>query len=223
MSNSASSSSPDTDWVLLAILLRPQGRKGELLADSFTDFPESLAGREGLFLAPPEFTGTEAAARAVSITDVWLPTGKNAGRVVVAIGAVNTITEAEALAGLELIVRAEHRQPLEEDATYISDIVGSTLFDRGSVIGAITDLQFPTTPDGRRRLEDAAPLLVVLSTPESGSDELLIPFVRDHIERVDAASHELHMRLPTGLVELQRKDSPTADADTSAPGPTDIS
>ena len=197
------STKEEPEWILLAALLRPQGRKGEILAESFTDFPESLAGRAGLYLAPPEFRGVESAARACTVTDVWMPKGKNEGRVVLGIGAVSSIDDAEALSGLELIVRAEGRQPLEDDSAYISDIVGSTLFDGGQVVGVVEDLQFPTTPDGRRRLSDAAPLLVV----SSGGDELLIPFVRDHIDRMDAATHELHMRLPAGLVELQRADS----------------
>lgn len=209
---------PANEWILLAELLRPQGRKGEILAESFTDFPESLAGRDGLFLAPSGFAGAESAARACSITDAWLPRGKNEGRVVLAIGAVTNIDQAEALSGLELIVRAEHRQALEADAAYISDIVGSTLFDRGNLVGQVRDLQFPTSPDGRRRLENAAPLLVVTS----GDDELLIPFVRDHIDRTDTAARELHMRLPAGLIEVQRADSlPSKKADGAADPPHD--
>lgn len=190
----------NSGWILLAVLLRPQGRKGEVLAECFTDFPETLAGRDGLYLAPPEFSGMASAAQACSITEVWLPKGKNEGRMVLAIGASTTIGDAEKLSGLELIVRSEDRQPLTDDASYISDIVGSTLLDHGAAVGVVQDLQFPTTPDGRRRLDDAAPLLVVTS----GDDELLIPFVREHIERIDVGKRELHMHLPVGLVDVQR-------------------
>ena len=38
------------DWVMLARVVRPQGRRGEVLADILTDFPESFAGRKRLFL-----------------------------------------------------------------------------------------------------------------------------------------------------------------------------
>ena len=200
MSPTEKAPSPDSsDWVLLAVLLRSQGRKGEILAESFTDFPESLTGREGLFI------GAESAARACSITDVWLPKGKNEGRIVIAIDAVTTIDAATALSGLELIVRAVDRQPLEDDATYISDLIGSTLYDQGAIVGVILDLRFPATADGRRRLEEAAPLLVVRSGQDD--DDLFIPFVRDHIDRMDLTARELHMHLPAGLVELQRADS----------------
>ena len=40
---------PET-WVLLAHIVRPQGRHGEVLADIFTDFPEHFAQRKRLFL-----------------------------------------------------------------------------------------------------------------------------------------------------------------------------
>ena len=187
-------------WVLLATLLRPQGRKGEILAECFTDFPETLASREGLFLAPSEFNGAELDARSVSVTSAWLPKGRNEGRVVLAIGAVISIDQAEALSGLQLITRTVFFNDMECYDIYIMDIVGSTLFDQGNAIGVVCDLHFPTTPDGRRHLEDAAPLLVV----GSGDEELLIPFVRDHIDRIDAAARQVHMHLPKGLIELQR-------------------
>ena len=37
-------------WVLLARVVRPQGRQGEVLADIFTDFPEHFTRRKRLFL-----------------------------------------------------------------------------------------------------------------------------------------------------------------------------
>ena len=42
-------------WVVLAHLLRPQGRKGEVLAELFTDFPERFEDQRRVFLAAPGF------------------------------------------------------------------------------------------------------------------------------------------------------------------------
>ncbi len=193
----------NSSWVLLATLLRPQGRKGEILAESFTDFPESLAGRAGLYLAPADFAEGEADANPCTVLTAWLPKGRNEGRVVLALGGVSSIDEAQALCGLELVVRAEHRQLLDDGAAYISDLVGSTVFDGDQPIGPVRDVQFPTTADGRRRLENVAPLLVVVS----GADELLVPFVREQVDRIDTAAKELHLRLPVGLLDLQRPGS----------------
>jgi len=48
-----------SSWIVLAHLIRPQGRKGELLAELLTDFPDRFVGREDLFLAPPGFGGPQ--------------------------------------------------------------------------------------------------------------------------------------------------------------------
>ena len=112
------------DWVTVAHLLRAQGRKGEMLAELLTDFPERLVGRPRLFLAAEGFTGTPEEARACQVTDCWLTKGRNEGRVVLALEGVGTIDAAEALAGFDVLVEPEHRLPLEDGAAYISDLVG---------------------------------------------------------------------------------------------------
>ena len=44
-----------SQWIVLARILRPQGRKGELLADLFTDFPARFGQHPRVWLAPPGF------------------------------------------------------------------------------------------------------------------------------------------------------------------------
>ena len=46
---------PTSQWIVLAQILRPQGRKGEVLADLFTDFPERFDEHPGVWLAPSGF------------------------------------------------------------------------------------------------------------------------------------------------------------------------
>src|ERR1035438_5220909 len=41
------------DWVWLARIRHPQGRKGEVFAELLTDFPEKFAERRRLWLLPP--------------------------------------------------------------------------------------------------------------------------------------------------------------------------
>ena len=67
------------DWIVLAHLLRPQGRKGEVLAELFTDFPERFEKQTRVFLAASGFAGTEAEARAAK-KGTWAATNviKNA-------------------------------------------------------------------------------------------------------------------------------------------------
>ena len=47
----------DSNWIVLAALLRPQGRKGELLAELHTDFPERFNEDTRVFLAKADFNG----------------------------------------------------------------------------------------------------------------------------------------------------------------------
>ncbi|RXH54920.1 ribosome maturation factor RimM [Granulicella sibirica] len=195
-----------SSWLLLAHILRPQGRKGEVLADLFTDFPERFDGEPRVFLAKPGFTGPASEARPATITSFFLPVGKNSGRIVLHLAGIDSITQAETLANLEVIVPHEERLEAEEDASYISDLLDCQVYDVPDspdqspvFIGTVDDVHLPTTPDGARRLEEAAPLLAVLSP---SGNEILIPFVKAYLLSIDADSKRILMRLPPGLLEV---------------------
>ena len=196
-----------TEWVLLARILRPQGRKGEVLADLFTDFPDRFASHPGVWLAPNGFAESESSA---SVTPVqsevkahWLPIGRNAGRIVLHLAGIESINDAERLSGQEIVVPLSERLPLESDAAYVSDLMGCTVYDGETALGAIEDVQFPTTSDGSR-LEDAAPLLVVVS---QDGGEVLIPFAKAFLVAIDTTSRSIRMSLPAGLVDLNARTS----------------
>jgi 16S rRNA processing protein RimM len=192
-----------TPWTVLAHLLRPQGRKGELLAELHTDFPESFTARN-VYLAPPHFTGLKEEARQVEINSFWLPTGRNHGRVVLQLAGIESISAAEQLAGLDVIVPENERLALDDESTYVSELVGSEVFDGATRLGTLTDVQFPATADGTRRVEEAVPLLTV--TGESG-DEILIPFAKVFLVTIDAEAKRIVMTLPEGLVEINRSST----------------
>lgn len=197
---------PNSKWMVVAHLLRPQGRKGELLADLLTDFPEQFDTNSRVFLAPENFAGSESDARTAEISDFWLPVGKNSGRIVLHFAGIDSINLAEALAGLDVIVPSSERPELEDDASYVSDLIGCTLFDHANsevtiALGVVTDVHFPTTPDGTRRLEEAAPLL---SVETSDGDEILIPFAKAFLIKVDTEALRIDMNLPIGLADVNR-------------------
>ncbi len=192
-------------WIALAHLLRPQGRKGEVLAELLTDFPEKLVGRSHLYLAREGFAGEPAAARACSISASWMPKGRNEGRIVLAIRGVETIEAAEAVSGYDLLVEAAHREALEEGAAYISDLIGCSVFDGDQLVGVVEDVEFPTSSDGRRRLEDASPLLVVTLAGDLG--EAMLPFIKGFLRTIDPVGKTIHMDLPPGLLDLSTATS----------------
>lgn len=190
-----------SSWIVLAQLLRPQGRKGELLAELFTDFPDRFENQRRVFLAAPGFCGSAEEARSAQVVDFWLPVGKNEGRIVLQFEGINSITDAETLAGQEVIVPQEERLSLDGESVYINELVGCTIDDRGTVVGVIEDVQFPSTPDGTRRLIDAAPLLAVRS---SEGDEVLIPFAKAFLVTIDTQNKRIEMALPEGLLDVNR-------------------
>jgi 16S rRNA processing protein RimM len=201
-----------SQWIVLAQILRPQGRKGEVLADLFTDFPERFDQHPRVWLAPPGFAdqapgdiaSAGASTQQAEVAAHWLPVGKNAGRVVLHFVGIDTIEKAEQLAGKEVIVPISERLPLDDGAAYVSDLVGLTVYDRGVALGVVESVQFPTSADGTRRLEEAAPLLAITS-PEG--DEILVPFVSAFLVELDLAARSIRMALPEGLTQINR---PTA-------------
>ena len=195
-------------WVVLAHLLRPQGRKGEVLAELFTDFPERFEDRRRVFLAAPGFDGEEADARSAEVVAFWLPVGKNEGRVVLQFAGIDTISDAESIAGQDVLVPREERLRLDDDSVYISEMIGCTVYDGSLPVGVVDDVQFAMTADGGRRLEDAAPLLAVRS-PEG--DEILIPFAKAFLVSVDTEAKRIAMTLPEGLIEVNRSGGGTGD------------
>ena len=192
--------SESSSWVVLARMLRPQGRKGELLAELLTDFPDRLVGRPGLLLIPRSTAGDASAARRAEIVSSWLPIGKNKGRVVLRFSGVDTISQAEEIAGFDLVVQNTDRIPLEDGSVYISDLIGCNLFDNAELVGQVTDVQFPSSVDGTR-IPDAAPLLAVRR--EDGS-ESLVPFVKAFVKNLDLPGRRLDMSLPAGLIDINR-------------------
>src|SRR6202789_1574756 len=169
-------------WIVLAHLLRPQGRKGEVLAELFTDFPEHFESRRRVFLAAPGFEGEEAEARSADVVAFWMPVGKNEGRIVLQFAGVDTISDAESIAGKDVLVPREERLPLDEESVYISELIGCTVYDGTVPVGIVEDVQFAMSADGGRRLDDAAPLLAVTSHE---GDEILIPFAKAFLVAVN--------------------------------------
>lgn len=192
-------------WILLARVLRPQGRKGEVLADLFTSNTAQFTESQRICLAPPGFIDSTPPVavepRPAEVRGFWLPVGRNAGRIVLQLDGIDNISAAEALAGCEMVIPASERPGLDGGTVYVADLVGTTVFDGERLIGTIDDVQFPASPDGSRLRDEAAALLVVVSPTE---EELLIPFVKEYIREMDLEQKRLQMKLPSGLIDINR-------------------
>lgn len=192
----------EASWVVLARIVRPQGRRGELLADILTDFPQSFAQRKRLYLRAlgPGIPNIAAAQRAIpekspeetnpveaTLEDYWL----HKGRVVLKFAGIDSISDAEKLRNCEVLVPLAERMPLTGDAVYISDLIGAHVIDGALDVGEIIDVQ----PEGA-----AAAMLVVRTQTK---DPALIPFVKAYLKRVDLTAKRVEMELPEGLLSIQ--------------------
>jgi 16S rRNA processing protein RimM len=176
-------SPPADEWVIVARIVRPQGRHGEALADMLTDFPERFAERRRLFLL-----GAKSAPRVIELEGHWL----HQGRVVFKFAGIDSINDAETLRGLEVAIPKAERAPLEEGAIYIADLIGCALIDSRTAasVGEIVDVDREST---------TTPLLVIQTVAK---EEALVPFARAFNPTFDAATKRLTMELPEGLLEL---------------------
>jgi 16S rRNA processing protein RimM len=184
-------------WVWLARIRRTQGRKGEVFADILTDFPEKFVERRRLWLVPENASArVKHDPREVELVNHWL----HKGGVVLHFAGVDSISEAEELAGMVVAIPQAERAALEEDDVYIGDLIGCTLVDVAGdssseprVIGDIEDVDRTAGP---------VALLVVRAV----RGEILIPFAKGYLRRVDVASKRVEMALPEGLLELNQPD-----------------
>jgi 16S rRNA processing protein RimM len=184
------------EWAWLARIRRPQGRKGEVFADILTDFPERFSDRRNLWLiADPESPRTKAnpAPVAAELANHW----PHKGGIVLHFAGVDSISAAELLAGRIVAIPLAERAPLADDEVYIADLVGCALVDVAGtdpvVVGQIESVDRTAGP-------------VALLVVEGASGEVLVPFAKSYLRKLDLAGKRVEMALPEGLTDLNTKE-----------------
>ena len=167
-------------------MLGPQGRRGEVLAKLHTDFPERFEERRQL-----SGLAANGDRRELQVEEHWF----HKGGVVLKFAGVETISDAEQLAGLELQVPLEQRAELEEGAAYVSDVVGCEVWIRNAqqLLGTVSEVQFGA---------GEAPLLVVRAKI-GAEQEILVPYAEEFLKSADFRQRRIEMELPEGLLALE--------------------
>ncbi len=161
-------------------MLGPQGRRGEVAAELHSSIPGRLHPPMRLLAL-----AANGSRRELQVEDVW----PHKGLVVLKFAGVDSISDAELLAGCELQVPLAERAQLPPGTTYVSDLVGCMVFDGGREVGPVADVTFGA---------GEAPLLVV----RRGKEEHLLPLAEAFLEALDVAQKQIHMRLPEGMLEV---------------------
>jgi len=190
---------PSQAWAWLALIRRPQGRKGEVFADILTDFPEKFTQRRHLWLVSAD---SGADTRGHSAPRIALPAAvelvahwPHKDGMVLHFAGVDSISAAEALTGLAVAIPSAERAPLGEGEAYIGDLIGCALIDvagpEPAVVGRIEDVDSTAGP---------VDLLIV----RGAHHEVLIPFAKTYLRKIDLDARRVEMALPEGLVDLNR-------------------
>ena len=165
-------------------MVKTQGRRGEVLVELHTDIPDRF--REGLRLWALLKNSSANDRREVQVEDLW----PHKGLLVLKFAGVESISDAELFLGAELQLPSRERAELEPGWTYLSDLIGCTVFDGERAIGPIEDVSFGA---------GEAPLLVVKSGAKFPYE---IPFADAFLVKVDLDRKQIRMRLPEGLLEV---------------------
>ena len=159
---------------------KTQGRHGEVAVELHSDVPDRFS--VGLKLSA---LAEDDSRRELQIEEFW----PHKGHLVLKFAGVDSISEAEPLIGCELQVPRSERAQLDPGWNYVSDLIGSVVFDSGREIGKIEDVQFGT---------GEAPLLIV----GAGSKRYEIPYAEAYLKSVDLEHKQIQMQLPEGMLEL---------------------
>ena len=174
----------DAEWVLLARLVRPQGRQAKCWRISLPTSRNTSPNASGCFFVSE--TSHIACAEA-KVEHHWL----HKGRVVLKFSRVDSIADAENLRGFIVAIPAANgAHPADGDAVYVSDLIGCEVIDvsRGAdSVGEITDVDPESAAAG--------------GSPPHG-EEVLIPFAKAYLGEMDLEGKRMEMDLPEGLLDI---------------------
>jgi 16S rRNA processing protein RimM len=170
------------DAILIGVVARTHGNRGEVVVNPETDFPEDRF-HEGAQLLARGKDGVDTTLEVVTMR-------MHQGRPVILFKGIASMNDAELLAGTELRIAEDDldEQELEEGEYYHRDLIGcEVVTESGESIGQVASVD-----DGHGQAR-----LVV----RSRRNEVLIPLA-DAICTVDIAAKRITVRPPEGLLEV---------------------
>ncbi len=173
-------------FLAIARIVTTQGRRGEVLAEILTDFPDRFRELRQVFLEKPG-----APPAPVAVEKTW----PHRGRIVLKLAATDSIAEAQQLIGRHLFIRAEERMPLESNQYYLWELTGCQVVaereKRRSRIGTVTRVEFT----------GGVPLLRVSRAGRNG-EEVLIPLAQAICTEIDIKTKTIVVDSPEDLLGL---------------------
>jgi 16S rRNA processing protein RimM len=170
----------EDDLVSVARIARPQGHRGEVIADLLTDFPERFARLDRVYVKR-----ADGRFLLLNLENSRL----HKSRVALKFAGCDSVSAAEELRGARVMVPHDQLVELPEDTYYDFDLIGcEALSVEGQYLGRVEEV----------RNYGAAPLLVV----RDGSRELLIPLVLSICVEISTERKRIVVDPPEGLLDL---------------------
>lgn len=168
-------------FVLLGIVIRPHGIRGELKVRPYTETPENLCRYRQLYLS------ADHGKTRVSYTNIQ--TRANGKTIILRLEECVTRDHAEQFSGMEIWVASSDLPPAGKDEFYLYTLEGKQAqTQEGRILGTITAILGAGGQD----------ILVIRDAQE----EYLVPVVRDFFVAID--EEKVVLTLPPGLLEINK-------------------
>lgn len=167
------------ELLLVGRVARPHGIGGQVIVNPETDFPEDRFRIGQVLLVGPADRPVERAINEVRF---------HQGRPILALAGVQTMDDAEVLAGADLWVPQAALDPLPEGTYYRHDLIGCEVRDTlDRTIGRVTAVEGTL---------DRSYLVI--------DGDVMLPLVDGICLQVDMAARRIVVDPPEGLIELYR-------------------
>jgi 16S rRNA processing protein RimM len=170
-------------FLAVARVVRPQGRRGEVLAEPLTDSSLRFQGLRQVFMENPG-----EAPHAITVENVW----PHKGRVVIKFLGVDSIDSASRLKGRHVLILREERTPLPPYRYYLWELQGCRVVTerRGKrvEVGTVTDIE----PTGGVDILHVA----------TSRGEVLIPLAQAICTQIDTEARTILIDPPEDLLDL---------------------
>ncbi|NLY21561.1 MAG: 16S rRNA processing protein RimM [Tissierellia bacterium] len=166
----------NNDYTLIGKITNTHGINGAVKVFPYTDYKERFEELKSLYLGDSK----------MELTIKKVAYYKNLA--IIEFEEFNNINQILKYKDHNLYIRNEDRRDLEEDTYFITDLIGCKVFDtKDLLIGEVVDVLTETSND----------ILVI----NSGSNEYLVPSVKEFIKKVDIDNKTIVIQPIKGLLE----------------------
>jgi 16S rRNA processing protein RimM len=163
------------EMITIGRVVKPQGRKGEVLVEPLSDRPQRFPALRRAYVS-----GALEQAREVAVEGCW----PHRGRFVLKLAGVDSIDAAEAYRGVELRIPLDQLEPLPPGCFYHHELIGLAAEDEAGHSHGRVEAIWDTGA--------GAPVLVL----RGAAGEELLPLLQGFVKSVDRGAGRIVIAVP---------------------------